>query len=45
MKSRTYDVVIVGSGASGGAVAYTLCNAGYKVAVLEKGRLIQREAK
>ena len=38
-----YDVVIVGSGASGGAVAYTLCKAGYKVAVLEKGRLIGRE--
>ncbi len=38
-----YDVVIVGSGASGGAVAYTLCKAGYKVALLEKGRLIRRE--
>lgn len=39
-----YDVVIIGSGASGGAVAYTLCKAGYKVAVLEKGRLLRREA-
>ena len=38
-----YDVVIIGSGASGGAVAYTLCKAGYKVAVLEKGRLVKRE--
>ena len=38
-----YDVVIIGSGASGGAVAYTLCKAGYKVAVLEKGRLMNRE--
>lgn len=38
-----YDVVIIGSGASGGAVAYTLCKAGYKVAVLEKGRLLKRD--
>jgi choline dehydrogenase-like flavoprotein len=38
-----YDVVIIGSGASGGAVAYTLCKAGYKVAVLEKGRLVKRD--
>ena len=38
-----YDVVIIGSGASGGAVAYSLCKAGYKVAVLEKGRLMKRE--
>jgi choline dehydrogenase-like flavoprotein len=39
-----YDVVIIGSGASGGAVAYTLCKAGFKVAVLEKGRLLNRDA-
>ncbi|RUM69588.1 MAG: oxidoreductase [Sulfurovum sp.] len=39
-----YDVVIVGSGASGGAVAYRLCKAGYKVAMLEKGKLIKRNA-
>jgi len=39
-----FDIVIIGSGASGGAVAYTLCNAGYKVAMLEKGRLMKREA-
>lgn len=43
MRKEVYDVVIVGSGASGGAVAYTLCKAGYRVAVLEKGRFIRRE--
>jgi len=39
-----YDVVIVGSGAGGGAVAYRLCMAGFKVAVLEKGGFLDREA-
>ncbi len=43
MKEEVFDALIIGSGASGGAVAYTLCKAGYKVAVLEKGRLIRRE--
>ena len=43
MKKQIYDAVIIGSGASGGAVAYTLTKAGYKVAMLEKGRLIKRE--
>jgi len=38
-----YDVVVIGSGASGGAVAYTLCKAGFTVALVEKGRLIKRE--
>ncbi len=43
MKQQHYDAVIVGSGASGGAVAYMLSRAGFKVAVLEKGGLIGRE--
>ncbi|MEA3490741.1 MAG: GMC family oxidoreductase [Campylobacterota bacterium] len=38
-----YDAIVIGSGASGGAVAHQLCQAGFKVALLEKGRLIRRE--
>jgi choline dehydrogenase-like flavoprotein len=35
--NETYDACIVGSGAGGGAVAYALTKAGYRVLVLEKG--------
>jgi choline dehydrogenase-like flavoprotein len=35
----TYDVVIVGSGAGGGQMAYTLTMEGVKVLVLEAGRM------
>jgi choline dehydrogenase-like flavoprotein len=40
---KHYDVAIIGSGASGGAVAYSLTKAGYKVALIEKGRVISRD--
>lgn len=35
---RTYDVIVVGSGAAGGQSAYTLCMDGAKVLMLEAGR-------
>jgi choline dehydrogenase-like flavoprotein len=40
---RTCDVLIVGSGAGGGPLAYALSNSGFKVVVLEKGQRYRRE--
>ena len=37
-KTLEYDCCIVGSGVGAGPVAYELSKAGYKVAVLEKGK-------
>ena len=38
-----FDVIVVGSGMSGGWVAKELCEQGFKVAVIERGRKIEPE--
>jgi len=41
---HVYDALIVGSGAGGSAAAYRLANAGLRVALLEKGNELPRDA-
>ena len=36
-KKRTYDAIVIGSGASGGWAAKELCDKGLKTLVLERG--------
>src|SRR6266567_6519447 len=41
--SDVYDVCVIGSGPAGGVLAKELCEAGAKVALVEAGRVMQRE--
>ena len=43
-RSSLFDAVIVGSGAGGCAAAYRLASAGLRVAVVEKGKELPRDA-
>ncbi len=43
MKGEAHDALIIGSGAGGGAVAWRLASAGWRVLVLEKGPRYSRE--
>ena len=38
-----YDVIIIGSGAGGGTMAYTLADTGKKILILEQGTFLPRE--
>src|SRR5258708_6059936 len=42
-ETEHYDVVIVGSGAGGGTLAYALANAGKKILILERGQFLPQE--
>ncbi len=37
VQPKSYDAIIIGSGAGGGMAAYTLANAGLKVCMIEAG--------
>jgi choline dehydrogenase-like flavoprotein len=43
-QQRSYDVIVVGSGAAGGQTAYTLCMEGARVLMLEAGRRYRPES-
>ncbi len=40
-KSQTYDVIVIGSGISGGWAAKEFCEKGLKTLVLERGRMVE----
>ena len=40
-EQNTYDVIVIGSGISGGWAAKELCEPGLKTLVLERGRDVQ----
>ena len=42
-ESQHYDIVIIGSGAGGGTLAYALANTGKKILILERGQFLPQE--
>ncbi len=44
MRTEAFDVVIIGSGAGGGTMAYALSASGARILVLERGDVVPREA-
>ena len=43
MADTHYDVIIIGSGAGGGTLAYRLAPTGKKILILERGDYVPRE--
>src|SRR5215475_7564942 len=42
-QSRHYDVIIIGTGAGGGTLAYTLAPSGKRILMIERGDFVRRE--
>ena len=40
---RHYDVIIIGTGAGGGTLAYRLAASGLRILILERGDYVPRE--
>ena len=43
MNTMHYDVIIIGSGAGGGTLAYKLAPSGKRILILERGAYVPRE--
>jgi choline dehydrogenase-like flavoprotein len=43
MSSNHYDVIIIGTGAGGGTLAYKLAPSGKRILLLERGSYVPRE--
>ena len=43
MQSQRYDIIIIGTGAGGGTMAYALADSGARILVLERGDFVPRE--
>ena len=41
--TERYDVIIIGSGAGGGTLAYRLASSGKRILILERGDYVPRE--
>ena len=43
VQQNQYDVIIIGSGAGGGTLAYRLAPSGKRILILERGEYLSRE--
>ena len=43
MSSNHFDVIIIGTGAGGGTLAYSLASSGKRILLLERGGYVPRE--